>query len=48
MAKNFWKTDPRDALKAGPTFDLSTLDRNGRPGWAGNKSRGEAYMAARG
>ena len=48
MAKNFWKTDPRDALKAGPTFDLSTLDRNGRPGWAGNKSRGEAYVAARG
>ncbi|RXW31999.1 PPK2 family polyphosphate--nucleotide phosphotransferase [Propioniciclava flava] len=48
MAKNFWKTDPRDALKAGLTFDLSTLDRNGRPGWAGNKSRGEAYMAARG
>ena len=48
MAKNFWKTDPRDALKAGPTFDLSTLDRNGRPGWAGNKSRGEAYLAARG
>ena len=48
MAKNYWKTDPRDELKAGSTFDVAALDRRGKPGWDGTRSQGEAYMAARG
>ena len=48
MAKNSWKTDPRDELKAGSTFDVAALDRRGKPGWDGTRSQGEAYMAARG
>ena len=48
MAKLLWQTDPREALKAGPDFDLAALDRNGQPGWSGDKAQGEEYMARRG
>ena len=48
MAKDLWTTDPRDALRAGPDFDLDSLDRNGKPGWDGDKGDGEEFMLARG
>lgn len=43
-----WTTDPRDALRATPEFDLSTFDRSGTPGFEGKKSDAEELMAARG
>ncbi|QIK71137.1 polyphosphate kinase 2 family protein [Propioniciclava coleopterorum] len=48
MAKQQWRTDPREALKAGPDFDLAAFDRNGQPGWEGDRDGGEEYMARRG
>ncbi|WP_282007094.1 polyphosphate kinase 2 family protein [Propioniciclava sinopodophylli] len=47
-AKDLWSTDPRDALRVGPDFDLSSFDRNGQPGWDGDKEDGEAYLPERG
>ena len=47
-AKDLWSTDPRDALRVGPDFDLSSFDRNGQPGWDGDKDDGEAYLPERG
>ena len=43
-AKDLWTTDPRDALRVGPDFDLASFDRNGQPGWDGDKEDGEAYL----
>lgn len=48
MAKDLWITDPRDALRVGPDFDLAALDRNGQPGWTGDKGDGEEFMLHRG
>lgn len=48
MAKELWKTDPREALKAGPDFDLAAFDRDSQPGFSGDKEQGEEHMAARG
>lgn len=47
-AENLWTTDPRDALRAGPDFDLAAFDRNGHPGWDGDKESGEAFLPVRG
>ncbi|HHU38667.1 MAG TPA: polyphosphate kinase 2 family protein [Propionibacterium sp.] len=47
-AKDLWTTDPRIELRAGPDFDLAELDRNGQPGWEGDKDDGEAYLPERG
>ena len=47
-AKDLWSTDPRDALRVGPDFDLSSFDRNGQPGWDGDKDDGQAYLPERG
>ena len=47
-AKDLWTTDPRDALRVGPDFDLASFDRNGQPGWDGDKEDGEAYLPERG
>ena len=47
-AKDLWATDPRDALRVGPDFDLASFDRNGQPGWDGDKEDGEAYLPERG
>ena len=47
-AKDLWSTDPRDALRVGPDFDLASFDRNGQPGWDGDKEDGEAYLPERG
>lgn len=47
-AKDHWKADPRDVLRAGADFDLAALDRNGQPGWAGDRDDGEEFMLARG
>ena len=46
--KHQWTADPRQALRAGPDFDLSAFDRGGKPAWSGNKQEGEAYMRFRG
>ncbi|MDO5534522.1 MAG: polyphosphate kinase 2 family protein [Propionibacteriaceae bacterium] len=48
MAQDLWTTDPRDALRAGPDFDLASFDRNGHPGWDGDKADGEEYLPERG
>lgn len=48
MSKDLWTEDPRDVLRAGPDFDLSAFDRNGQPGWSGDKEGGEEYMVERG
>lgn len=45
---NHWTTDPREALRPGPGFDLATYDRRGRPGWAGDKAAAKAHTDARG
>ena len=47
-AKDLWTTDPRGALRVGPDFDLASFDRNGQPGWDGDKEDGEAYLPERG
>lgn len=47
-AKDLWTTDPRIELRAGPDFHLAELDRNGQPGWEGDKDDGEAYLPERG
>ena len=47
-AKDLWTTDPRDALRVGPDFDLASFDRNGQPGWDGDKEDGEEYLPERG
>lgn len=46
--KNQWTSDPRDLLRAGPGFDLAAFDRNGKPGWSGDRTEGEEYMHWRG
>lgn len=43
-----WSTDPRDALRAGPDFDLAAFDRGGKPGFDGSKADAEALQQARG
>ena len=47
-AKDPWKADPRDLLRAGNDFDLAAFDRNGQPGWDGDKDDGAAFVAERG
>lgn len=46
--KKSWTQDPREALRAGPDFDLASFDRNGHPGWGGDRAEGEHFMKRRG
>ncbi|MFT3877595.1 MAG: polyphosphate kinase 2 family protein [Propioniciclava sp.] len=48
MARDAWKHDPRQALRAGADFDLATFDRAGTPGWGGDRDAGEAFTVHRG
>ncbi|WP_185972592.1 PPK2 family polyphosphate kinase [Georgenia yuyongxinii] len=48
MATYGWDTDPRELLRAGPDFDLATLDRAAAPGWAHGKRAAEEFQAERG
>lgn len=43
-----WTRDPREALRAGPRFDLAKFDPQATPGFDGGKSEGKALMAQRG
>ena len=43
-----WRTPAHEALRAGPGFDLSTLDRRSTPGWTGDRKAADARLAARG
>lgn len=43
-----WTTDPRDALRAGPDFNLALFDPAGTPGFDGSKKDAEALMEQRG
>ena len=43
-----WTVPVLEALRAGPGLDLATVDRNGKPGFPGDKAEGRAAMAARG
>ena len=47
MAK-LWATDPRDALRVTPDFDLASFDRAGTPGFDGDRVAADKLMAARG
>lgn len=47
-AEGSWSEDPRAVLRAGAGFDLHALDRNGQPGWRGDKASGEAFTLQRG
>jgi len=49
MARNdHWKTPAHEVLRAGPGFDLSTIDRRSTPGWGGGKKAADARLATRG
>lgn len=48
MTMSTWTTDPREALRAGPDFDLALFDPGGTPGFDGDKKDGEALMEQRG
>ena len=48
IARSHWTTDPRQALRPGPGFDLTTYDRAGTPAWKGDRPGAETLMAARG
>ncbi|NLE97489.1 MAG: polyphosphate kinase 2 family protein [Propionibacterium sp.] len=43
-----WTRDPREALRAGPGFDLAKFDPDATPGFDGSKSDGEELMLQRG
>ena len=43
-----WATDPRDALRVTPDFDLTSFDRDGAPGFKGDRDDAEELMPARG
>ena len=43
-----WTTDPRDALRAGPDFDLDAMNRGGTPGWEDKKSSANRFGEHRG
>lgn len=43
-----WTTDPHDALRAGPGFDLADVDRASTPGWDGGKGDARNYLAEQG
>ncbi len=43
-----WKTDPREALVAGPDFDLDRMDRGGAPGWKAGKRAATDFCDDRG
>nr|WP_193313028.1 PPK2 family polyphosphate kinase [Georgenia subflava] len=48
VAENLWTAHPTHTLRAGTDFDLAAFDRNGTPGWAGDKRQAKAFMAQRG
>lgn len=43
-----WTVPARDALRADRGLDLRSVDRNGTPGFVGDKAAGRAALAARG
>ena len=43
-----WADDPRDLLRAHPSFDLLGMDRAATPGWAGGKKAGKRLGDERG
>ncbi|MFV0430496.1 MAG: PPK2 family polyphosphate kinase [Arachnia sp.] len=43
-----WTTDPREALLAGPGFDLAGFDRGATPGWEHGKKAGKLLTQQRG
>lgn len=43
-----WTTDPRQALRPGPGFDLSGFDRAGTPAWEGSGKAAKKLTDARG
>ena len=43
-----WSTDPRDALRAAPDFDLDAMDRGGTPGWEDDKKAARQFGQQRG
>jgi PPK2 family polyphosphate:nucleotide phosphotransferase len=43
-----WGKDPRDALRAGPDFDLDAMDRGGTPGWKDGKKSAKRFCMQRG
>src|SRR4051794_16911448 len=43
-----WTDDPRDALRAGPDFDLAAMDRAGTPGWEDDKKAATRFGEQRG
>ena len=45
---SLWATDPRDALRVTPDFDLTSFDRDGAPGVKGDRDDAEELMPARG
>ena len=45
---SLWATDPRDALRVTPGFDLASFDRDGAPGFKGDRDNAEELMPARG
>ncbi|MCC2594667.1 hypothetical protein LKO27_14780 [Tessaracoccus sp. OS52] len=47
-ARTQWSEDPRAALRPGEGFDLSTFDRAGTPGFAGDKDMGKELTDTRG
>ena len=44
---DLWSQDPRDALRAGEGFDLTSFDRSSTPGWTGDKAAAQEAMASR-
>src|SRR6188768_1919788 len=43
-----WSKDPREALRAGPNFDLDAMDRDGTPGWERKKKSAKRFGEQRG
>ena len=43
-----WSADPREALLAGPDFDLAAMDRGATPGWEGDKKAAKRFGGERG
>ena len=38
-----WSEDPREALRAGPDFDLDAMDRGATPGWEDDKKAAKQF-----
>ena len=43
-----WGEDPREALRAGPEFDLDAMDRAATPGWEDDKKAAKRFGKQRG